>query len=69
MHCDIFETVEHVLLYCRVYNNKRKMLEAKVLKEGGNMTLEDILNKIQRNTNMRFSLIKYRKDTGNYIRI
>ncbi len=68
MHCGIFETVEHVLLYCRAYNNERKTLEAKVLEEVGNMTLEDILNTIQKNTNIRFALIKYLKDTGNYIK-
>ena len=69
MHCGICETVEHVLLHCRAYNNERQMLEAKVIEEGGSMMLVDILSKLKRNKNIRFALLKYLKDTGNYIRI
>lgn len=45
------------------------MLEVKVLEEGGNMTLEYLLYKRQRNKLIRIALINYLKDTGNYLRI
>ncbi len=41
------------------------MLEVKVLEEGGNMMLEYLLYKRQRNKLFRIAL----KDTGNYLRI
>lgn len=64
------ETVEHILIHCIAYKNKRHVLEDDLQKmEHNTLPLENLLAKKSGRIPMRYAIFRFLKETGIELRI